>query len=207
MFTTKDFISKYENYTDDELVEIYNHISGYSQEAQEGLKIVIQNKGGYDALLKRLEERQILTNEAARIAKETAEFGSQGIDASFIKKMISSTILSPEKVNEIIDSEYSSAQMALEDKKIKPRTVFGSIIGGGIASLVGGVLWGLQIIYSKRIYYILFFGLVLLCYGIIRLFTKQSKKNTVVLAATIISVILSLVIGQLLYQIVGYKEF
>jgi hypothetical protein len=78
MFTTKDFTLKYENYTDNELIDIYHNISGYSPEAQEGLKIVIQNKGGLEALKKRLEEKQILANEAARIAKETAEFGSQG---------------------------------------------------------------------------------------------------------------------------------
>jgi hypothetical protein len=127
------------------------------------------------------------------------------IDASFIKKMTSSNILSPEKVHEIIDNEYSVVQLVLEDKKIKPRTVFGSIIGGLIASLIGGVLWGLQIIYSKRIYYILLFGLVLLCYGIIKVSTRQSKKNSVVLITTIISVILSLIFGQLLYEIIGYK--
>jgi hypothetical protein len=206
MFTTKDFVAKYEDYTDEELIDIHHKMADYSQEAQEALKIVIQNKGGQEELEKRLEEKQILANEVGRIAKETAEFGSKGIDASFIKKMTNSDILSPEAVDQIIDNQYSVVQLELEDKKIKPRTVFGSLIGGMIASLVGGVLWGLQMIYSKRIFYILFIGLVLLCYGIIKISTKQSKKNSVVLIATIISVILALIIGQLLYEIIGYRE-
>jgi hypothetical protein len=206
MFTIKDFVDKYEDYTDDELIGIYHKMGDYSEEAQEALKIVIQNKGGLEALVKRLEEKQILANEVGRIAKETAEFGSKGFDASFIKKMTNSAILSPEAVDQIIDNQYSVVQLELEDKKIKPRTVFGSLIGGAIASLIGGVLWGLQMIYSKRIFYILFIGLVLLCYGIIKISTKQSKKNSVVLIATIISVVLALIIGQLLYEIIGYRE-
>jgi hypothetical protein len=149
MFTIKDFVAKYEEYTDEELIDIYRKIADYSEEAQEALKIVIQNKGGQEALVKRLEEKQILANEVGRIAKETAEFGSKGIDASFIKKMASSDILSPEAVDQIIDNQYSVVQLELEDKKIKPRTVFGS---------------------------------------------------------TIISVVLALLIGQLLYEIVGYRK-
>jgi hypothetical protein len=56
------------------------------------LTIVIQNKGGLEALVKRLEEKQIPANEVGRIAKERAEFGSKGIDASFTKKMTNSDI-------------------------------------------------------------------------------------------------------------------
>jgi len=96
--------------------------------------------------------------------------------------------------------------MEVEDKKIKPRTVIGSIIGCIVAGLIGGTLWGLQMIYSGRIFYILLIGLVLLCYGIIKISTKQTKKNTVVLIATVISVVLSLLIGQLLYDIIGYQK-
>jgi hypothetical protein len=206
MFTIEDFVSKYKSYTDEELINIHSNISGYSQEAQEALAIVIQNKGGMDELVRRMKEKQIVADEINRIRKETAEFGSQGVDASFIKNVTSSTILSSEQVNEIIENKYAAVELELEDKKIKPRTIFGSVIGTVIASLIGGTLWGLQMIYSKRIFYILFLGLILLCYGILKLSTKQTKKNTIVLVATAISIILSVLLGQLLYAIIGYKE-
>jgi hypothetical protein len=206
MFAIDDFVLKYENYTDGELIEIYHNMADYSEEANEALMIVIQKNGGFDELVKRLSEKQVLANEISRIEKETAEFGLKGVDASFIKKTASSTILSQDEVEGIIDRKYSLVQLELEDKKIKPRTVVGSLIGGTIASLVGGVLWGLQLIYSKRMFYILLVGLVLLCYGIIKLITGQSKKNNAVLVATILSVLLSLIIGQLLYEIIGYRQ-
>ncbi|MGE5109119.1 MAG: hypothetical protein ACM3H8_16395 [Sphingobacteriales bacterium] len=206
MLSVSDFVSKYQNYSDEELYDVHLNINGYSDEAKKALSIVLENKGGIDPLLKRLEEKRIVDNEIKRIKKETAELGSQGIDSSFIKATTTSDILSAEKVNEIIDNKYVEVETELADKKINPRTIVGSVIGGGIASLVGGILWGLQMIYSQRIFYMLFVGLILLCYGIIRLSTKQSKKNTVVVIATIASTILAVLIGQLLYEMIGYQS-
>lgn len=206
MLSVADFISKYEKYTDEELYDVHINIDGYSTEAKQALAKVLESKGGLEPILKRLEEKQIIENEIKRITKETEELGSQGIDSSFIKTTTSSKILSAEKVKELIDNKYIEVEQELEDKKIKPRTIVGSIIGGGIASLVGGILWGEQLIYSHRAFYILGIGLALLCYGIIKFVTKQSKNNTVVFVATVISFLCALIIGQLLYEAIGYRE-
>ena len=64
----------------------------------------------------------------------------------FLKKIITSDVLSSEKAHEIIGNKIVEIRVEEEDKKIKPSTVIGSIFGGGIASLIGGVLWGLQMI-------------------------------------------------------------
>lgn len=206
MLSIPDFVLKYETYTDEELYEIYRTQDGYSNEAQEALKIVLEKKGGAEALLKRIEEQRIVEKEIQRIKKETAQLGTNGVDASFIKKTTTSTILSANQVSEIVDSKLEEVNLELEDKKIKPRTIVGSIIGGAIASVVGGVLWGVQIIYVHRIFYIFGFGLALLCYGIIKGATKQSKNNTVVLIATVISILLALLIGQLMFEVFGFRE-
>lgn len=205
MLSTADFVQKYESYTDEELQAVYLNQAGYSDEAIKALEIVLENKGGSDALLKRLEEKHIVEKEIHRIRKETSELGSKGIDSSFIKSTTASGILSPEKVNEIIDSQYAEVERALDDKRIKPRTIAGSIIGGLTASIIGGTLWGLQMIYSNRIFYILGIGLALLCYGIIKLATRQSKNNIVVLVASIISIALAVFFGEMLYAIFGYQ--
>lgn len=205
MFSVDDFVLKYKKYTDEELLDINSNILGYSNEAQIALGRVINSKGGLESLLKKAESKAILLNEENRIAKETMDFGKEGIDASFIKTVTSSTILSEEKVKEIIDRKYVEVEAEIEDKKIKPRTIIGSITGGGIASIIGGAFWGLQMIYSKRMFYIFFVGLVLFSYYVIKALTKQTKNNSFVFIATIISIILALFIGQLLYEIVGYR--
>ena len=38
MFSVNDFISQYEDYTDEELLDIHNNIEGYSTEAKEAME-------------------------------------------------------------------------------------------------------------------------------------------------------------------------
>jgi hypothetical protein len=206
MFSTEELLSKYEKYTDDELFEVHSSIDTYSDEAKNAFNIVLSRRGGLEHLMKQQTEKRIILNEVQRIRTDVARLNNPDVDTSFIKKIITSDILPAEKVNEVIDSVYSELELDREDKKIKPRTIWGSLIGGTIASVLGGVLWGLQLIYSKKIFLILVAGLILLCYGIIKLSTKQSNKNVLVLITTIISIIIAMLIGQLLYEIVGYRE-
>jgi uncharacterized membrane protein HdeD (DUF308 family) len=123
-----------------------------------------------------------------------------------MKKTTKSDILSQEELHEIVDDEYAVVENELEDKKITGKTIAGSILGGGIAAIVGGILWSLQLIFSGRIYYLLFVGLILLCYGIIKGITRQSKNNMAVFIATAVSVVLACAIGWFIYSIIGYRE-
>jgi hypothetical protein len=205
MFSKEELLLKYDGYSDDELFEVYSELENYSDEAKDALNKIILRRGGLERLLTDQKEKQIISAEIERINNEVQKFYAPDVDISFLKKLITSDILSADKLNQIIDIKYSELEKELEDKKIKPQTLSGSIIGGIIAGIIGGVLWGLQMIYSKRIFTILFLGLILLCYGIIKLSTKQSHKNKVVLIATIIATIIALLIGQLLYEIVGYN--
>ena len=203
MFSTDQFVSTYESYTDEQLFEIHSNLENYSDEAREALNIIINKRGGLDKLIKRMDDKDKISAEIQRIEYETSKFKVQGVDSSFVKKFISSTILPENQVHEIIEKRFAQLQIEEEDKSVKPRTIYGSVIGGIIASILGGGLWGLQLITMQRIMVILLIGLVLLCYGIIRLFTRQSRKNIVVLISTVISVIVSILIGQILFEIIG----
>jgi hypothetical protein len=201
MLTVNDFVLKFQNYTDQKLLEIHANQGGYSEEAKEAMQIVLQNKGGLEPLLQRVENRKVIENEIKKIERDVKKLGSKGVDASFIKNTTVSKILSPESVEKIIDNKYEEVEQELEDRKIKPRTILGSVIGGLIASIIGGILFGLQMVYTNRIFYIFIIGLFFLCYGIIKLFTKQSKNNIVVLLSSIISSILAIVIGLFIHEI------
>lgn len=205
MFSVKDFISKFEKYNHDELFEIYSNWGNYSDEAREAFNIVISNKGGVENLVMQQAEKQKLLNETNKIKKAAVELSMSGSDDSFAKKMIHSDLLPQEKVNEIIDSTFYITEQEKGDIKIKPRTIYGSIIGGVIASIVSGLLWGALLIYSEKIIIILLIVPALICYWIIRAFTKQSKNNIVVLIATIIAICAALLIGNVLLNIVGYQ--
>ena len=86
MFSVDDFISKYKEYSDEELFEIHSNIATYCREAQDALIIVINHEGGLEKPLQRLEKKQIITNEIQRITNETQKLAVQGTDESFFKK-------------------------------------------------------------------------------------------------------------------------
>lgn len=205
MFTVSEFVQKFEKYSDEELLDIHSNIEGYSDEARIALNTVVENKGGLSVLLKGLKEKEDILREQKKIQKEVIELGSAGFDISFMKNSITSSILSQQEVFTLIENQHELLQSDIADKQVTSKTISKSILGGLLASIIGGVLWGLQMIFSNAIFFIFGIGLVLLCYGIVRMFTKQSKQNTAVFIATLVSIILALVIGQLLFEIVGYK--
>ena len=202
MLSTNDFVLQYETLSDEELYTIYSARHDYSAEAQEALEIVLQKKGGQDELIQRLKERQIYVTEVNRIGRETVVMSRKGVDIDFIKSTMTSPFLSSEEVNEIIDKAVRMVTREADDKKIKPRTIVGSIFGALSAGILGGFLWGLWLLWAPErmpmiIIGLLLAGVVLLSYGVVKLFTRQSQKNVVVLIATIVSFFLSLFIGQL----------
>jgi len=99
----------------------------------------------------------------------------------------------------------ATAKAEAEDRKIKPRTVFGSVIGGAVASLAGTIVWGAQLLYAggyiaEKVTLILGVGLFFICYGIVRLATGQSKKNAVVLVSSAMSTAISIIGGDFLFR-------
>ena len=73
--------------------EIHSNQENYSDEARETLNIIINKRGGLDKLIKRMEDTDKISAEIQRIEYETSKFKVQGVDSSFVKKFISSSIL------------------------------------------------------------------------------------------------------------------
>ena len=206
MFSVNDFVSKFENYNDSHLEYILENPANYSIEALEAVKIIIAKKGGEEALHERLKTEDIRQKEILRIRQETKELGLQGIDASFLKTTANSEILSKDELENIIDDQHEKVILDLQDKQVTSKTIAGCIIGGTLGAITGGVLWGLQMMYSHRVFYILFAGLLFLCYGCIKIFTKQSQNNRAVFISTFLSAVVAAVIGQLMLNTFGFID-
>ena len=115
MFSTDQFVSTYESYTDEQLFEIHSNMENYSDEAREALNIVIKKRGGLDKLINKMEDADKIAMEIQRIEYETSKFKVEGVDSSFVKKMISSSILPEKEVHEIIEKRFAQLQIEEED--------------------------------------------------------------------------------------------
>jgi hypothetical protein len=204
MLTKEDFIAKYQTYADEELYLVNKDVANYSEDAGKALQIVIEKKGGYNSLVKRLEDKAIIENEKKRIGSEAVKFGLEGVDASFLKNTTSSSILSQEEVNEIIETNAAKAASLVEDKKVNADTIIKSLLGCGLASLLGGAFASLQFIYFGATSILMLMGVALICYATVKLVTKKSYNNTAVLLASVAAFILSWVVAYVAFLIFGY---
>lgn len=205
MPTIEELTKKYQEYSDVELNDIYYKFNDYSEEARSALTIVINERGGIESFKERIEKQNEIDNEIAKLDYEILGLLYKNHNKAEIKNFIVSNILTDEQIDELIETKIEIFEQEQEDKKIKPRTVIGSLLGGAIGGTIGGIMWGVQMIYSNGI--ILFVGIavVLLTYFFIRIFTKQSKQNTVVLIMTAVSSSYAFFLGYSLYHIIGYK--
>jgi hypothetical protein len=201
--TRQDLINTYTSFSDDELLEAYHNPDDYTTEAKEVLTLIIENRGGIENLLTKERLQNAIFLETESIKQQVRRLRTPEVDVEFLNKVIKSEKLDESKKLFIIKQTFDEITHEFEDKKIKPRTLFAGGLAAGVASLIGGILWGLQMMWSGRIFAIFLVGLVLLCYGLIRLFTKQSHKNIAVIILTTISVVIALIIGQLMFVTFG----
>lgn len=203
--TRDQLVKTYSDYSDEQLIEVYHNLDEYSNEAKEAFADVMRSRGGLESLLEKEQLHKSVHAETERIQMEVRRLSASEVDLGFLTKMIKSDVINESRTRTIIQQTFEEINQDLEDRKIKPRTIIGGGVGAVIAGVTGGILWGLQMMWSGRIFVIFFIGLILLSYGIIRVVTKQSHKNTAVFVMTAVSVVIALIIGQLLFEIFGRR--
>jgi hypothetical protein len=199
----EELILTYTDFSDEQLIDAHRNPNDYSNEAKTALEIVIQKRGGLDSLLEKEQQQYAVAVETERIKQQARRLNTPDTDLDSLNKMIVSDIFDEHQTRTIIQQAVEEINQDHEDRKIKPRTIMGGMLGAGVAGVAGGIPWGLQMMWSGRIFVIFLIGLILLCYGVIRLFTKQSYKNTAVFILTAIAVVVALIIGQLMFEIFG----
>lgn len=199
-----ELIERYSEYSDSELMNTYLNKDGYTDEAKNALNTVIDNRGGVQALKERYSKIIEKEDEKLKINDEVILLYGKGFTQNDIVANLKSDILSTTEIEQISAKVIDVLESRKKDLEINSGTVIGSILGGVIGGIIGGVLWGLQMIYSGRIFYIFGIGLLIISYGFIKFFTKQSRNNIVVLILTILSVIFAFFLGFVIYDFFGY---
>ena len=198
MLNESELLNLYRNYSDQELVNLFSNNEGYSEEAKVVIDKVVEEKGGIEKLRQNLHEKLITDKEIFRIRMETRKLFSPETNAEFVKKMISTDILSKDQLDAIVDEEFEQLTNYRAGNSFDLKTIVFAILGIIVSSMSAGYIWSLIIGQQiRRIPIFLVIGLILLCYFIILAFTRKSKFNPVVLIATAIAAIIAYFIGPI----------
>jgi hypothetical protein len=194
MLTVNDFIAKFEEYSNTDLIDIETKLNDYTEEAQEAFYIVINKRGGIESLKENNLVVQSLKQEESRIIKEATIFFQQKIDVDFVKNTTKSELLDQSKVAEIIDDTYLKLNAEKKGNSVSTKTAVLVLIGGVIASVIGGALMGYS---SKngRVLYIVIGAVFCLNLGIISIISKKPFRNSAVIVASLVSTVVSLVLA------------
>ncbi|MCH5718139.1 DUF1827 family protein [Niabella hibiscisoli] len=201
--TYQELVNNYNNYSDEQLLEVYDRLGDYSSEAKEALFYIVKGRGGIDILLKNKEEKLRDTAEIERIQEEVMALKKVPFDLDFLSQSISSDSLNEAQIKDVIQNALEEKSRDIEDRKLKPRTFIAGIPAAILATILAGIMWGLQLMWSGRMFLIILIGVILLCYGTIKAFTKQSYKNAAVITLTIISTLMALLMGQVMFEVFG----
>lgn len=196
-------VKTYSDYSDEQLIEVYHNLNDYSDDARHAFAEVIQARGGMERLHETDRLQKSFVAETERLKMEVRRLSTSDVDLEFLTKMIRSDVIDEGSTRAIIRETLDEINRDTEDRKIKPRTIMGGGVAAVVSGVLGGILWGLQMMWSGRMFAIVFIGLIVLSYGIIRVVTKQSHKNTAVFVMTGVSIVIALIVGQLLFEIFG----
>ncbi len=206
MLTVNDFLAQYKNYSDEQLLEIYRHLNDYSAEAQEALTLAMEGKGGLQKLEESLQQKKLKEVEHQRLQREIDNHYRNNRNVDSLKSTIVSEVFTAPETRQIIEKRFKELETQSKDENVTPKTVSGSIIGGLLGSVIGGGLLGYFLIETHRLFLFFILGLAIINYGFIRFFTKQSKANTVVMIAVVLSTICAVLIAQLLLNTFGQAQ-
>lgn len=204
MVSKQDLIKKYSEYSDSELLKVSLNIEDFTDEAKEALQIVIEKRGGIESFNERIRIQTETEDEIERLKSEINNLCYAGMEPSEITGKIESEYLSQNELVELVKSETENFKKSEADKNITLRTIIGSVVGMLIGTVLGGLLCGYILVYTSHFYFLTVVGYYLISYVFIRLITKQSKKNIVVLVSSGIATVLAIILGFKLFYMIGY---
>lgn len=206
MTTAEELKILYQNKGNQELLNIVKSESDYTPEAVSVARELIEERGGYNII-----ENEV--NAAQAINKQLYDIRIK-VYGDLIKKTARSieeyekiyNLLQQDQIANILTEQTQIVNDEKVDKTVKVSTVFKSIIGGAIGSIVSSALWGYFLIASEeakneRVPIILIIGMWLICYGVVKFVTKKSYRNFSVLVFSALSLVFSFELGRIVFLI------
>lgn len=194
---------KYELLDEESLLTAYVNREQYNPGALSVIDQLIEEKGGPRSIQERITFQQLKEEDSEKLRKYVFDQLFEKNDKEEVRKALQSDYLQKAELDALFEKEYNRWVQWEEDKKSTTGSVLKGAIGAFVGGTIGGILWGMMMIGSGKIFIILGFGLFLCSYGFIWLFSKKPLINLGTLFLTILSVGYALILGQILVAIFG----
>ena len=146
-----------------------------------------------------MELRKSQPLEISRLQNEVQSLTTPETNYDFVRNLISSKYLSVDDLNIFVKRVFDEQRASLIDKAITQTTIVKSLTGLIFGSIFGTLFWwGILYIFKQPFIFVIPV-VFMIGYFIIKRISKQSFKNPVVLVASVLSAIISLVAGQFLF--------
>jgi hypothetical protein len=188
----------YTKFSDRDLFESYQTALDYSGKADKNLIAEIENRGGVEKLREAFEKEKRFSKEIYRIYNIVYTLRRSNMSEEEILSQVTSEVIPKSELVNLVRNHLVTIDKEMKDASVNARTIIGAILGTTISSILTAILWYASIVYSGYMYYILIGVFVLMSYVIIRLCTRQSRRNVVVFIATFLSVFIGMIVGTLL---------
>lgn len=191
----------YKNYTDKDLEEAYNTMIEYSGKASDDILSEINNRGGIEVFLSRIEFNKKNKKEIIRITNEVYSMSKDYSDLDFIKQFVKSETINPQELERLIELKFNEHQAILKNNTINRKTIFGSLIGIILGIIFSLFFYFLIIYFFQRFVLYPIVGVYITCYQSIKFTTKQTRDNIFVFISTLVATIITMLCLFLLYRI------
>jgi len=196
-------------------IELHNALQNkqdYSEDAYRLIQEIVEERGG----IQKLKANILL--EQKELDKENSEEDKRNVFRQLIQDQlkynpnldVSETFerfkdidIPLEEKKQIFEEEAISWDAEVKDKKITFASLTGGLIGGFIGSIVGGVFFGITLIFTQRIFLLFIFGLGVISFFFIWLFSRKSSKNMATIIITLLSTFGALILGWFLFELIG----
>jgi hypothetical protein len=189
----------YSKYSDEDILETYNSMLEYSGRADKDLMIEIESRGGLEKIKLNENGRNIVPDEVKRINRLVLHSYKIEPDQDMIRNAISSSVLSPDELSQVIDAALLNAKSYYNDKKIDAGTIIRCLIGVAISAVAGAWFWCFSIMITGEMMYILITVIYLISYLITRLLTRKSRNNVLVFLAGFVATLIAIPLGLWFY--------
>ncbi|AZA51922.1 hypothetical protein [Chryseobacterium sp. G0201] len=181
----------YKNFNEEDLIVAYLYMNEHTGKINEEMTEAINQKFNYDEFVNKANQRTLLIKEKGRISFEVYKMVEKGDDLLLIMENISSQILNNKELEEFVVEKFYGFSSVKENNKIDRTTIYKSILGIFISSIIGLLFFSIFILATKIFSIFLLVPLYIVNYFVIRIITGKTRDNLIVFIAVFLSVIIS----------------